>query len=247
SSDMKELLSVCNNILDAIKEGNKQYTPVDLSNLEQLLKDIIKNQGEDSKTLTSIENLLKTVVSNTNNLKDMLSELKNIDSALTDENTSALLKFLKNIQSTMNDNNKLFSDIKDLLSDIKQLQQASLISDILDGLTGDTDEDKANSLIDNLATSVSPIVQTAKSRFPFSCPWDLIAVVTFLRADPETPVFTIPFKVKSIGYSNNVKIDMEQFETISTVSRSFLALLFLLLLIWITVKFYNMFTGGEDK
>ena len=71
-------------------------------------------------------------------------------------------------------------------------------------------------------------------KFPFSIPFDLVALVTVLSAEPEAPEFsgTIDLKV----YQWNYDLDFSQFDTVAAVFRTAETILFVFGLIMITRK-----------
>ena len=71
-------------------------------------------------------------------------------------------------------------------------------------------------------------------KFPFSIPFDLVALVTVLSAEPEAPQFTGTVDLKV--YQWNYDLDFSQFNTVAAVFRTAETLLFVFGLIMITRK-----------
>lgn len=74
--------------------------------------------------------------------------------------------------------------------------------------------------------------------FPFCIPFDIIAAVDLLRATPETPVITIPFRIPSIDFRYDVVIDFDQWEPVIQVFRTMELLAFIVGLALVTRQIY---------
>lgn len=62
----------------------------------------------------------------------------------------------------------------------------------------------------------------------------------------DAPYFVLPLVIESYGINENVVVDLKDFQTVSTLSRSLLAVLFAVFLIKFTVSLMEMFKGGAD-
>lgn len=82
-----------------------------------------------------------------------------------------------------------------------------------------------------------------KNKFPFSIPWDLIAVFTLFQAEPETPRIEVPFVIDSLGIRESIVIDLSGYGLLSRISRSLMVVLFVLGLIKMTP---TMLSFGKD-
>ncbi|MBC3901696.1 hypothetical protein GH811_19080 [Acetobacterium malicum] len=83
------------------------------------------------------------------------------------------------------------------------------ISSLLDPPTETLDLDKLKNLNSVLFT-----------KFPFSIPFDFIAIVTAINADPVAPVLTIPFNMQDFGGSNsNIEIDLSIYDNFANKAR----------------------------
>lgn len=112
------------------------------------------------------------------------------------------------------------------------------ITDVIDGIG-----DIAGTLTDGITTSLTDIQTSIGSlldpptetldldklknlnsvlftKFPFSIPFDFIAIVTAINADPVAPVLTIPFNMQDFGGSNsNVEIDLSIYDNFANIAR----------------------------
>lgn len=131
----------------------------------------------------------------------------------------------------------LLAEIRDILKSIKNwlvanfvVNTADAVVNIIDKLFGkDGDEDVDIGKVVNSAFGDFAVL--AKTKFPFSIPWDLMFIIKLLSAPPDAPVFEIPFTVDSLGYSQVIVIDFGMFRTLSNISRTFLTLLWAYVLI----------------
>jgi len=80
---------------------------------------------------------------------------------------------------------------------------------------------------------VPSIIQT---KFPFSIPWDLKNAVTMMQATAVIPVFTIPFVIPSINFTDEIVLDLTQFDYLAKITRWFILALFMIGLILVTRK-----------
>lgn len=115
----------------------------------------------------------------------------------------------------------------------------SYISDLLDDA-----ESGAGAVVGALSSAFSDTVGLLKAKFPFSLPWDVIAIVEVMAAEPETPVFVLPLHIDSLSYNYDFVIDMTDYEIISKISRTFLSLLYALGLIKLSGRFIEIKKGG---
>lgn len=118
--------------------------------------------------------------------------------------------------------------------------------DFLDFVTGlgekalDEAERDVDDLVDSLFGVFDSCLELIKTRFPFSIPWDIVAIIAVLSAEPEAPVFDIPLKLERYGIDTSIKIDFSNFSVLSDISRSFLTLIWCMYLMNYTVKFTDL-------
>ncbi|MBK5263298.1 MAG: hypothetical protein JJE17_12145 [Peptostreptococcaceae bacterium] len=78
---------------------------------------------------------------------------------------------------------------------------------------------------------------TLKDKFPFCIPFDFMKGIGLLRGNPVAPVFDFPFVIQSLGIHEHFLIDLSIFDTLASVLRWFLSLLFTIMLIVATRRF----------
>ena len=157
---------------------------------------------------------------------------------------------------------KGFSDIADglqkgfgdVVSELKKIKHWTALDTLLDGagsvgewvslLTDLLDPEKRlDTLTDFVGTAMDALNDTTnlvKGKFPFCIPVDLLALMETLSAEPQTPVFKIPFVIESWNIHAEVEIDLKDFDIISDISRTFLTILWCCALMNFTTKITDM-------
>lgn len=93
-----------------------------------------------------------------------------------------------------------------------------------------------------LTGTVGGLFDGIKDKFPFSIPWDVVAIVTLLDAAPQTPAFTIAYEV--FGTSVRYDIDLHFFDDYVGVVRAMENILFCAYLLFKTDWLSNVFDGA---
>lgn len=149
---------------------------------------------------------------------------------------------------------KVTSGFEDTVKAIKDIKTGcgngfvgSLLGSAIGGLADDivdkllNEKETVKDAAESIVKTFTPLVEASKTKFPTCLPWDLVAVFRVLSAEPETPVFKIPFKVESIGFDYELTLDLKDFDTLSKLTRAFLALSFLVVLMKFTL---DLVEGG---
>lgn len=142
------------------------------------------------------------------------------------------------LSADLSDTNGLLKDIKKLLGTLIAVQAVGDIADLL----ADTVGDKINDYADNLKSAVTEVADTLQDVFPFSIPWDLMAILALFSAEPQAPVFDIPVNIPQLGVEHSIHVDLSDFESVSVICRAFLSLSFAVGLMYLTIRI----TGGKD-
>ncbi len=119
----------------------------------------------------------------------------------------------------MSDTNGLLKDIKGLLGTLIAVQAVGDVADLL----ADTVGDKINDYADNLKSAVTEVADALQDVFPFSIPWDLMAILALFSAEAQAPVFDIPVNIPQLGVEHNIHVDLSDFESVSVICRAFLS------------------------
>ena len=243
NDSITSLINKCDEILTKIPENTGDYTPTDLTTVENLLREILDSlqggtggSGDVTIDTTALENLLKSID----------QHLSGIEDAVTNIDSKPLYDLLDSISKSLDSSKGFLSDIKDNLLEIKNNQQTEkeILNQILESIKNIETEEQADSFINTLVVAFTPVAEKAKTKFPISLPWDIAGVVGMLASTPETPVFEVPIKVESAGIDETLTIDLTRFEPLSKLSRAFLSITFLIILISLTVKFVK---GDDDS
>lgn len=142
------------------------------------------------------------------------------------------------LSADLSDTNGFLKDIKKLLGTLIAVQAAGDVADLLTDTVGD----KISDFVDNLKSGVSEVTDALQDVFPFSIPWDLMAILALFSAEPQVPVFDIPVNIPQLGVQHKIHVDLSDFESISVICRAFLSLSFAVGLMYLTIRI----TGGKD-
>lgn len=72
--------------------------------------------------------------------------------------------------------------------------------------------------------------------FPFCIPFDFIALLRTLDAEPRAPCFTFPVVIPALSYREDVKLDLAVFDDVANVIRLCEKVSFILFLMFVTSK-----------
>ena len=179
-----------------------------LEKIYNRLGDILEKIG----TVTGVD----TLVSLVQQIADDVHKLKNGEAIAPD----------------MSVTNGLLSDIAASLKTLIGVSAAGDISDLL----ADTVGDKISDYIGNVKNAATEMTDALQEVFPFSIPWDLMAIFGLFSAESKAPVFDIPIVVPSLGINETFHIDFSDFEYISVICRTMLGISFAVGLMWITIE-----------
>lgn len=225
--------------------GNLGDIGDDVEDIAKTLDDLYKLMEDCKEYLKDISEIDIT------KLEEILEKIREaIDDAggMNSEDLTGVKEFLSGIQSVLidiksgmavKDNYKEVLDkIYSLMENMYKLQKIGIALDVADLLIEFVEliDDDDTSVIDSICISLANVANASKEHFPTSLPWDLIVVFALLRADPVVPHYEIPFSIPSLGIDEVMVIDLSEFEQLSRASRTFLSVLFVLLLIHLTRK-----------
>ncbi len=191
--------------------------------------------GESDTWLEKIYNRLGDVLEKIGTVTGVDTLLSLVQQIADDIKT---LKDGGTIAPDMSDTNGLLKDIKGLLGTLIAVQAVGDVADLL----ADTVGDKISDYMDNLKSSVTEVADALQDVFPFSIPWDLMAILALFSAEPQAPVFDIPVNIPQLGVEHSIHVDLSDFESVSVICRAFLSLSFAVGLMYLTIRI----TGGED-
>ncbi len=174
------------------------------------------------------------ILASVNELAELQEEALSFGGALGDI-FSKLLDFQTGIDDLVQDE-EYIDEVEDLL---RQL------------LPKDPEDNEDDSFFDKIlktiemslqlyANSVDEIKETSKKKFPFSIGYDIELLLMLLSAEPQTPVFTIPFEYGRINYKSDIVIDFSMFDDSIDVIRFFLTIYYCFFLLMITPKMIGL-------
>lgn len=166
-------------------------------------------------------------------LEEVITNLKEVTEAIEDSNTKAVSTGILDL---------LKDKLEAILEGILAIPGALVdLKDTVLSLPASIAQSFSASIpASDVATSES--VEDAKipglsEVFPFCIPFDLIAFVGVLKAEPEAPRFSLPFKYPT-GFNewgeSSIDIDLSSFDSIALLVRKFELLIFCLALVLIT-------------
>ena len=210
-----------------VAEGQEAY-PVSIPALNGI-SDKVEDLAKALQGLTQAQAQAGTIP---DSLKDVITNLKDVTKAVEDASSKSvsldILEFLKSILKKILDG---ILSIPDVLADIK---------------------DAVIALPATIAASMTKVIPSAAEKtvsdedskipgladvFPFCIPFDLIAFIRCLKADPEAPHFTFPIKYPKSFDSwgeYELDIDLSSFDSIAELVRKFELLIFCIALVLIT-------------
>lgn len=88
--------------------------------------------------------------------------------------------------------------------------------------------------------------QRLTTRFPFSVPWDVYALLAMFVSQPVTPVIDMPFPMPEVIYPNGyfmAHIDLTPYDGVAAMVRKLELVAFVG---WLTWRTFDMIRGGEE-
>lgn len=145
----------------------------------------------------------------------------------------------------LTETNSLLQKILNKLETIRNLIAMILIGQGIDNVTDllDMSLDELGDYVANLGDIASGVADALTGVFPFSIPWDLMALLGTFSAEPKTPVFDLPFNIPRLNIEYTFHIDFSDYEVVSKISRAVLTCLFVAGLMHLTIKITK---GGDD-
>lgn len=152
---------------------------------------------------------------------------------------------------------KIQETLDEILVQIKKLKHwtmadtavnaADAVADWLDFIKGifDDAENGAGSAVSALSSTMGDAANLMKTKFPFCIPWDVYLIIGFLAEEPQTPVFRLPIKLERLGIEEYIEIDLKDFETVSSISRTLLTVLYCYGLLNLTMKVFPVAKEGD--
>lgn len=252
--ELKKLHTDANGILESMLENMGLHFSDITGRLDEIFYDAtgVSVLGILNENVTSVKDALGNIVDEIRNLSNSTGSppdgfIENVYQFFTDVINNFDEIFFddsgRNVFDVINENIK---NIELPSSSPPIVDSDGNIWDFLDFVTGlgekalDEAEKDVDDLVGTLLDVFDSCLELIKTRFPFSIPWDIVAIMAVLSAEPETPVFDIPLKLERYGIDTSVRIDFSNFSILSDISRSFLTLIWCMYLMNYTVKFTDL-------
>ena len=207
----------------------------------------------DADTLKAIEKILDD---NSLDIQDKIDQIGGLIGGAIGDNTEEIKKtnsWLAKIKAVLD-------DILSTLKSIRRWTIADTIVDAIDAIVDGADFVKSiitdiinvginivkspGSAFGSVLNTVESLGDILKVKFPFCIPWDVAFLLGLFRASPKTPHYEIPFKYGSeasiLQIDEVIVIDLEEFEAVSKICRTFLTIIFCKGLLDLTMKIVNM-------
>lgn len=136
--------------------------------------------------------------------------------------------------SDLTETNTLIEEVRDklnsILTYIKKIYKQVIVGNVIDAI--DALADVIDAAINALneagkdAEAVGGLGELIKTKFPFCIPFDMLALITCLEAEPQSPTFEIPFTYAPLGINESITIDFTVFEDAIKFVRWFETFLF---------------------
>lgn len=209
---LNSILTYCKNISSIVTSSDSRLT-------------LLVNLANQNKTL--LTGISASITDLSTSLGDIGVSVKNIEQYLKDI-SDQIKDLLGNDDS--GGGGSLFDKIVDFLFRTLSNLLADLLGDVIKTIIGD---------LDKITGPAKGLADAAQTKFPTSIPWDIIAIIGVMSAEPECPKFEIPFSVPRLGINETIKIDLSKADKVAELSRKMLTVTFLLFLVVQTRKLYG--------
>ncbi|MGN0132909.1 MAG: hypothetical protein ACI4AA_10745 [Lachnospiraceae bacterium] len=156
------------------------------------------------------------------------------------------------LSETNNRINGIQETLNDILKWIKKIYNQVVVGNVISAVDAvaqvmDTAKDYVDEALEDTA-SIAELGEALTTKFPFSLPSTLLALVTVFEAEPVTPVFEVPFVISSLQIKEKFVLDFSMFDEIIFVLQWFLRLIWIYGLIRLTPNFIDVggLTSGGD-
>lgn len=241
-----DMSKVIDQLLDQIGNDTSESEIEEL--LRQILDELKNNQGGGGGTgggdvnvdidLSTTNTLLSKILAKVTQIFDKISEtagsVADTAGAKMQETLDEILAQIKKIKHwTIADTAVGAADaVADWLDFLKDLFSGA--------------DDAAEGVVGAISSTMDDAANLMKTKFPFCIPWDVYLIVSFLAEEPQTPVFRLPIKLDRLGIEEYIEVNLEDFEVVSSISRTLLTLMYCYFLLNLTTKIFPIMKEGGD-
>lgn len=162
------------------------------------------------------------------------------------EDTGEIIKQLKAIKDAVDSNTNV---LRSILSQVTQINAKIALRKTINDTNNNLDwliEQLAN-LIENGLSIPEEISEMLGTKFPFSLPYIMVAILNLLEAPAEAPVFTLPlnWNIDDVDYmgSEEFVLDFSEFSEVADAIKFFITLEWIMLLLRLTPR---MLSNGKE-
>ena len=243
--DLTDTNTKLDSIISALQELIDYQTQVDLTDTNEKLDTLNEGIENVNNDLDDIIAYLETADGVDH---EILEYLNNVVGLLSTDDTGYLARVytllsnledkIEDIHKSQSDSYNKIDDIEDYLRDIKN--QLTVIQDELASINSVEDLKKYVSLRNIVEATVPNVV-------PLCYITGLYVLITALATDPVTPEYNIPFKVESQNMDFNVNLDFDFLDQVHNVWFAGECILFIIFLIFVTIKLLQFYIALFSK
>lgn len=243
-----DLSGVIDQLLDQITKDTDESEIEEL--LKQILDELKNQQGTGGGGGTGGGDVNVDIDLSTTNglLSKILAKVTQIFDKISETAGSAADTAGAKIQETLDEILVQIKKIKHWTIADTAVGAADAVADWLDFLKDlfSGADDAAEGVVGAISSTMDDAANLMKTKFPFCIPWDVYLIVSFLAEEPQTPVFRLPIKLDRLGIEEYIEVNLEDFEVVSSISRTLLTLLYCYFLLNLTTKIFPIMKEGGD-
>ncbi len=241
-----DLSGVIDQLLGQITDTTDESEIEDL--LKQILDELKNNQGGGGGGSGGGDVNVDIDLSTTNTLlSNILAKVTQIFDRMSETVGGAANAAHAKIQETLDEILVQIKKLKHWTMADTAVNAADAVADWLDFIKGifDDAENGAGSAVSALSSTMGDAANLMKTKFPFCIPWDVYLIIGFLAEEPQTPVFRLPIKLERLGIEEYIEVDLKEFETVSSISRTLFTVLYCYGLLNLTMKVFPVAKEGD--
>lgn len=240
-----DLSGVIDQLLGQITKDTDESEIEDL--LKQILDELKNNQGSGGGGGGGDVNVDIDLSTTNTLLSKILAKVTQIFDRMSETAEGAVDTAHAKIQETLDEMLVQVKKLKHWTMADTAVNAADAVADWLDFIKGifDDAENGAGNAVSALSATMGDAANLMKTKFPFCIPWDVYLIIGFLAEEPQTPVFRLPIKLERLGIDEYMEVNLEDFEIVSSISRTILTLAYCYGLLNLTMKVFPIAKEGD--